>query len=64
MFAYMSAGSVEYSRYEAAIDIDELIATLEELKEDGVTQVVGLSGNHRGAQYVKLGLPSTDDEEW
>ena len=63
MDAYMSAGSVEYNRYEARLDIDELIAELEQAKEDGATHVIGLSGNYRGAQYVRLGLPVLDFEE-
>lgn len=53
--AYVSAGSVEYSREEAEVDIDELIAALEQAKEDGATHIVGLSGNYRGAKYVSLG---------
>lgn len=62
MDAFMDAGSVEYSREDARIDIDELIAELEQLKEDGVTHVIGLSGNYRGAEYVRLGMPVADDE--
>jgi len=61
--AYMTAGSVEYDKVAAAVDIDELIEALQIAKEDGATQVVGLSGNYRGAKYVHLGLPSVDDEE-
>lgn len=63
VYATMSAGSVEYSKDEAEVSIDDLIAALEEAKEDGATHVVGLSGNYRGASYVRLGLPSVDDEE-
>lgn len=63
IYATMSAGSVEYSKAEAEVSIDDLIAALEEAKEDGATHVVGLSGNYRGAQYVRLGRPSLDDEE-
>jgi pyruvate-formate lyase-activating enzyme len=51
----LSAGSVEYSLDEAAVPIEELIALLEEAKEDGATHVVGTSGNYRGAQWVRLG---------
>jgi hypothetical protein len=55
VFAYLPAGSVEYGQTEAAVEIDELIAALEEAREDGATHVVGLSGN-RGDQYVRLVL--------
>lgn len=51
----ISAGSVEYSMDEAAMEIDEMIAMLESAKEEGATHVVGFSGNYRGAQYVRLG---------
>lgn len=63
-YVFMSAGSVEYSEAEAELSIDELIEALEEAKEEGATHVVGLSGNYRGAQYVRLSLPSMDGEEW
>lgn len=62
IYALMSAGSVEYSKDQAEVSIDELVAALEEAREDGATHVVGLSGNYRGAQYVRLGLPSLDDD--
>lgn len=62
VYATLSAGSVEYSKDKAAVEIDEMIAALEQAKEDGATHVVGLSGNYRGAQYVRL---STNvDIEW
>lgn len=51
----ISAGSVEYSLDAAAVPIADLIALLEEAQEDGAEYVVGLSGNYRGAQYVRLG---------
>lgn len=63
MYALMSAGSVEYSAENAAVEIEELIASLEEAREDGATHVVGLSGNYRGAKYVRLGLASVDAED-
>ena len=56
----ISAGNVEYSKSEASVGIDELIEALEQAREDGAEYVVGLSGNYRGAQYVRLGL----DFEW
>lgn len=54
MYGYIDAGSVEYDKSKAAVDIDELIEALEAAKEDGVTDIVGLSGNYRGAQYVRM----------
>lgn len=64
IYATISAGSVEYSKTEAEVSIDEFIAALEAAKEDGATHVLGLSGNYRGAQYVRLGEPEVeyDDE--
>lgn len=56
----ISAGNVEYSVEEAAVNIDELIEALQAAKEDGATYVVGFSGNYRGAQYVRL----STDYEW
>lgn len=50
------AGSVSYDREEAALDIDDFIAQLEDAKDDGATHVLGLSGNHRGAKYVCLDI--------
>jgi len=64
VYATLSAGSVEYSRSEAEVDIDELIRDLEQCKEDGATHVLGLSGNYRGAQYVRLGTPELDEDDW
>lgn len=51
----ISAGSVEYSADEAAVNIDALIEALQEAQENGATHVVGFSGNYRGAKYVRLG---------
>lgn len=63
VYAYISAGSVEYSKDAAEIPIDQLIQALEDAKEDGATHVVGLSGSYRGAQYVALGEPQVDYDE-
>lgn len=51
----LSAGSVEYSLDDAAVEIDELIDLLESAKSEGATHVVGGSGNYRGAQWVRFG---------
>ena len=56
----LDTGSVEYSAEEAQTDIDDLIATLKEAKEDGATHVVLSSGNHRGAKYMRVYA----DYEW
>lgn len=63
VYALISAGSVEYSKEDAEVSIDELIAQLERAKEDGATHVLGLSGNYRGAQYVRLGEVDIDYNE-
>lgn len=55
IYATISAGSVEYSIENASVSIEELIQKLENAREDGATHVVGLSGNYRGAKYVRLG---------
>ena len=52
--AVLAGGGVEYAIEEAAIEIDELIATLEAMKEDGVEHVVMSSGNYRGAQWASI----------
>lgn len=63
VYAVIPAGLVEYSRDEAEVDINEFIEQLERLRDlDGVTHVVGLSGNYRGAQYVRLGEPEYDED--
>lgn len=53
--ATIAAGQVEYGVEDAAIDIADLIAQLTQAQADGATHVVGLSGNYRGASYVRLG---------
>jgi hypothetical protein len=63
VYAVISAGRVEYSRDDAAVDIDDLIASLIAVKEEGATHVVGLSGNYRGAKYVRLGSVEFDDDD-
>ena len=63
IYATIPAGSVEYSKSKARVDIDEFIADLQQAKEDGATHVLGLSGNYRGAQWVRLGDIEIDDEE-
>lgn len=63
VYALIPAGSVEYNAEEAEVDIDDLIAQLEAAKEDGATHVLGLSGNYRGAAYVRLGEPQVEYEE-
>lgn len=60
VYATMGAGSVEYSKAEAEVSIDEMIEALEHCKADGATHVLGFSGNHRGAQYVRVELPKVD----
>jgi hypothetical protein len=52
--AVLGGGGVEYSIEAAATPIDELIAALEEMKEDGVEHVVMSSGNYRGAQWASV----------
>lgn len=63
--ATMYAGSIEYSLDAAKVKIDDMIAALESAKADGAEFVVGLSGNYRGAQYVRLStdLGWSDDED-
>lgn len=63
LYATIPAGSVEYSQSAAAVDIDDFIRVLEQAREDGATHVVGLSGNYRGAQYVRLGIDDVDFED-
>ena len=52
--AVLAGGGVEYSMEEAVLPIDELIAALEEMKEDGMEYVVQSSGNYRGAQWARV----------
>lgn len=56
VYATIPAGSVEYDKDAAVVSIDDLIAALEEARESGASHVLGLSGNYRGAQYVRLGV--------
>jgi hypothetical protein len=63
VYATVSTTSVEYSRSDAEISIEEMIEALQRAKEEGATHVLGLSGNYRGAQYVRLGLPEIDYDE-
>lgn len=60
VYALIPAGSVEYGKEDAEVSIDELIAQLEQAKGQGATHVLGLSGNYRGAQYVRLGEVEID----
>jgi hypothetical protein len=53
--AVLAAGSVEYSAEVAAVEIDDLIALLEEMKSEGATHVVQSSGNYRGARWASIG---------
>jgi hypothetical protein len=62
-YVFMPAGSVEYAADAAAVAIEDLIAALEEAQEDGATHVVGLSGNYRGASYVRLSARLDWDEQ-
>lgn len=48
------AGSVEYDLEEAQQDIDSMIEALQSAKSEGATHVVLLSGNYRGAKYIRL----------
>jgi hypothetical protein len=63
LYATIPAGSVEYSKDAAAVEIEELIVALEEARDQGVTHVVGLSGNYRGASYVRLGTVCLEEDE-
>jgi hypothetical protein len=63
VYALMAAGSVEYGKDKAEVDIDEMIDALQQAKEDGATHVLGLSGNYRGASWVRLGMPEVDYDE-
>ncbi len=63
VYAVMGAGSVEYGKAEAEVDIDEMISQLQQAKEDGATHVLGASGNYRGAQWVRLGEVEVDYDE-
>ena len=56
----IGSGRVVYDLSEAACSIEDLIASLEEAREEGATHVVLSSGNHRGAQWMRL----TDGFSW
>jgi hypothetical protein len=67
MDIFINAGFVEYNINEARVSIDEFIAMLEEAKEDGATHLVGLSGNYRGAKFVRISTAysyNDEDEEF
>ena len=52
--AVLAGGGVEYSLADAAIEIDDLIEALEDMKNEGVTHVVQASGNYRGARWARV----------
>jgi hypothetical protein len=61
----LSGGGVEYNIAEAAASIDELIETLQNMKENGLEYVVMSSGNYRGASWASIGTDwswAEDDE--
>lgn len=63
LYATVPAGSVEYSKTAAAVGIDDFIRAMERARDDGATHVLGLSGNYRGAQYVRLAIDDVDFED-
>ena len=63
VYVTIDAGAVEYSREDAEVSIEDLISQLQQAQDDGVTHVVGLSGNYRGAKYVRLGRPEESDQD-
>ena len=50
----LEGGNVQYGIEEAAERIDDLIAALQEAKNDGAEFVVMPSGNYRGAQWMSV----------
>jgi 2-iminoacetate synthase ThiH len=58
--AVLDQGGVEYSAVDAAMPLEELMAALEAMKEEGVTHVLMASGNYRGAQWQRM----TADWSW
>lgn len=50
----LGGGRVEYSATDAAVEINDLIAALEDAKNEGATHVVMSSGNYRGAQWQSI----------
>lgn len=63
VYATISAGNVEYAKEKAEVSIEELIEQLQQAQEDGATHVLGLSGNYRGASYVRLGRVQIDEDD-
>ena len=64
MIATISTSGEEYDVNDAAVSIQSLIEQLEEALEEGATMVVGLTGNYRGARFVRLGKVSIDEESY
>ena len=62
VYATIDAGDVEYSQEDAEVSIADFIDQLQQARADGVTHVLGLSGNYRGARYVRLGNVDQDDD--
>lgn len=52
----LSVGSAEYCAEDASMNIDRLIEILEDAKAEGATEIVGLSGNYRGAGYNRFSV--------
>ena len=50
----LEGGNVQYGIEEAAERIDDLIAALQEAKNEGAEFVVMPSGNYRGAQWMSV----------
>lgn len=50
----VNAGNVEYSPEDAAVTIEDALSLLEAAKSEGATHIVFLSGNYRGAQYLRV----------
>lgn len=48
------AGDVEYSSEKASANLEFFINMLQTALEEGATDIVFLSGNYRGAQYVTV----------
>ena len=61
----IAGGRVDYAMADCAVEIDELIATLENMKENGLEYVVMSSGNYRGARWQSIGTSWswTEDED-
>ena len=52
--AVMVGGSVEYALDAAAVEIEDMIRMLEDMRNEGFRFVVQASGNYRGAQWAGL----------